>query len=194
MKQLAIHYEKTNAIWQLTNTLKTQIPYTTRQVIFCCIGTDRSTGDALGPFIGSALQAKSNFHFPIYGTIDRPLHALNLPTELHKIYNDFSDPFIVAIDACVGTLEHVGQIHVEEGPIHPGQAFQKDLPPVGHLSIKGVVNIYDPSYSHFQTTRLYVIQQMSHVIAEAIYHAARQNQLNLVHERYNNPYYYNSRQ
>ena len=29
-----------------------------RQVVFLCIGTDRSTGDSLGPLIGSRLEAE----------------------------------------------------------------------------------------------------------------------------------------
>lgn len=190
MKQPAIHYEKTNAIWQLSNTLKAYIPYQSQEIVFCCIGTDRSTGDALGPFIGSALQ-KAHFHLPVYGTIAKPLHALNLTTELQTIFEQHQNPFIVAIDASVGTREHIGQIFVESGPIHPGQAFQKDLPPVGQVSIKGVVNMYDPSYSHFQTTRLYVIQQMSHVITEAILHSAI-TPSKLIHDRYNEPHYYNT--
>lgn len=190
MKQHAIHYEKTNAIWQLSNTLKSYIPYNSREIVFCCIGTDRSTGDALGPFIGSALQA-AHFHFPVYGTIEKPLHALNLAVELPHIYKRYHNPFIVAIDACVGTNEHIGQIFVENGPIHPGQAFQKDLPPVGQLSIKGVVNMYDPNYALFQTTRLYVIQQMSEVITKAIIQSVA-HESKLIHDRYNEANYYNT--
>lgn len=192
MKQPAIHYEKTNAIWQLSNTLKMHIPYYSREIVFCCIGTDRSTGDALGPFIGSTLQTAPHFHLPVYGTIEKPLHALNLATELQTIYERYDNPFIVAIDACVGTSEQIGHIFIEQGPIHPGQAFQKDLPPVGQVSIKGVVNMYDPSYSHFQTTRLYVIQQMSRVITEAIMHSVSQAPSKLIHDRYDDAHYYNT--
>lgn len=194
MKQLAIHYEKTNAIWQLSNILKAKIPYDSQQVLFCCIGTDRSTGDALGPFIGSALEATPQFHFPIYGTIENPLHALNIATKLQTIDDSYHNPFIVAIDACVGAREHIGQIFIEEGPIHPGQAFQKDLPPVGQLSIKVVVNMYDPNYSHFQTTRLHVIQQMSHIITKAIVQSATSplTSSKLIHDRNYEANYYNT--
>lgn len=192
MKQPAIHYEKTNAIWQLSNTLKAHIPYYSQEIIFCCIGTDRSTGDSLGPFTGSALQRAPHFHLPVYGTIEKPLHALNLVSELPAIYARYENPFIVAIDACVGTAEHIGQIFIEKGPIYPGQAFQKNLPPVGHLSIKAVVNMYDSSYTHFQTTRLHVIQQMSHIITEAIIQSATSPPSKLIHDRYNEANYYNT--
>lgn len=190
MKQPAIHYEKTNAIWQLSNTLKMHIPYYSQEIVFCCIGTDRSTGDSLGPFIGSALQAAC-FHLPVYGTIQKPLHAINLAERLEVIYERHTNPFIIAIDACVGTSEQVGHIYIEKGPIQPGQAFQKDLPPVGQISIKGVVNMYDSRYSYFQTTRLYVIQQMSNVITEAILHSSV-NPSKLIHDRYDEANYYNT--
>lgn len=191
MKQSAIHYEKTNAIWQLADTLSAKIPFSTKNIIFCCIGTDRSTGDALGPFVGSALLEKPDFSYPIIGTVQHPLHALNLTERMDYIYETYADPFIVAIDACIGASYHVGQILIEDGPIRPGQAFQKSLPPVGQVSIKAVVSLYDANHYHFQTTRLFVTQQMSHTISEAIYLASRQPHLKLVHDRYNDRYYNN---
>ena len=49
-----------------------------RPIIFICIGTDRSTGDSLGPLVGYKLQFlnKSNIH--IYGTLQSPIHAKNI--------------------------------------------------------------------------------------------------------------------
>ena len=47
-------------------------------LVFCCIGTDRSTGDALGPMTGSFLTQLVSFPFQVVGTLDNPLHALNL--------------------------------------------------------------------------------------------------------------------
>src|SRR5690606_31826424 len=48
-----------------------------------CVGTDRSTGDSLGPFIGSVLLRQKDKGFippsvSVYGTIHEPVHALNL--------------------------------------------------------------------------------------------------------------------
>ena len=48
-----------------------------------CVGTDRSTGDALGPLVGSALKSRQAEGLipptvTIHGTIHEPVHALNL--------------------------------------------------------------------------------------------------------------------
>ena len=39
-----IHYEKTSAVWQLSELFVQHIPFDHEQLIFCCIGTDRSPG------------------------------------------------------------------------------------------------------------------------------------------------------
>ena len=44
--------------------------------MFLCIGTDRATGDALGPLVGSYLL--KNGLENVYGTVDEPVHAENL--------------------------------------------------------------------------------------------------------------------
>ena len=62
------------------------IPSTnTRPIVFVCIGTDRSTGDSLGPLIGTLLEEKSIHPFHVYGTLDHPIHALNLAEKLIEI-------------------------------------------------------------------------------------------------------------
>ncbi len=53
------------------------IPFMDRSCLLC-IGTDRGTGDCLGPYVGHRL---SSFCFPgiyVYGTLVQPVHALNL--------------------------------------------------------------------------------------------------------------------
>ena len=61
--------------------------------VFLCIGSDRVTGDALGPLVGSRL-AQYEAHPPcgskktgieVYGTLALPVHALNLNEILHHI-------------------------------------------------------------------------------------------------------------
>ena len=46
-------------------------------LIIVCIGTDRATGDCLGPLVGQYLQNHSSF-CSIYGSLSRPVHAKNL--------------------------------------------------------------------------------------------------------------------
>ena len=52
------------------------------QLIILCIGSDRSTGDSLGPLVGYRLDALSSFKGHVYGTLKNPVHAVNLSSSL----------------------------------------------------------------------------------------------------------------
>lgn len=65
----AIHYEKPSVVWQLSDRFLQTIPFDDQNVTFCCIGTDRSTGDSLGPIVGSFLKDSISFPFTIIGTL-----------------------------------------------------------------------------------------------------------------------------
>ena len=49
-----------------------------RPIIFLCIGTDRATGDSLGPLIGYKLKNLSQKNIYIYGSLEYPVHSINL--------------------------------------------------------------------------------------------------------------------
>src|SRR5206468_11598946 len=52
-------------------------------VVYLCIGTDRSTGDYLGPMVGTYLDGLG--YANVYGTIDNPTHAMNLSEILNNL-------------------------------------------------------------------------------------------------------------
>ena len=60
-----------------------------RPIIFVCIGTDRSTGDSLGPLVGYKLKYLSKNNIYIYGTLENPIHAKNMVEVLAKIKFSF---------------------------------------------------------------------------------------------------------
>ena len=51
------------------------------------------------------------------------------------------NPYIIAIDSCLGSLNNIGKIFIKNSPLLPGLALNKELPPVGEMSITGIVNI-----------------------------------------------------
>ena len=180
----AIHYEKNSAVWQLSEQLLTSIPFHDQQMTFCCIGTDRSTGDSLGPLVGSYLKSSLSFPFQIIGTLQSPLHALNLEETVNDL--QAQQPFVVAIDACLGEENAVGLIVLNDGPIFPGKAVKKQLPPIGNIAIKGVVNVGGfMEAAILQNTRLHVTQTMSTIIAKAILLAWQRYLLNVKHNHDN---------
>jgi len=108
--------------------------------VILCIGTDRSTGDALGPLVGTMLSQHS-LRAAVYGTLKSPVHATNLQETLASVYREQENPLIIAVDACLGKLENVGYILLGSGPLKPGAGVNKDLPPVGDIHFTGVVNV-----------------------------------------------------
>jgi putative sporulation protein YyaC len=142
-----------------------------RPIIFLCIGTDRSTGDSLGPLVGDKLKFMVRDNIHIYGNLENPVHAKNLCEIIDEIKLLFSNPFIVAIDACLGSLQNIGKIFIEKKPLTPGAAMNKNLPPVGDLSVTGIVNISGTlEFMVLQNTRLYTVMSLADIISKGIYH------------------------
>lgn len=87
-----------------------------QEIVVVCIGTDRSTGDCLGPLVGTSLSKHRNPYYHLYGTLDEPVHAMNLEDTLQQINHKFVNPFIIGIDACLGQSSSVGSIQVVRAP------------------------------------------------------------------------------
>lgn len=138
-------------------------------LIILCIGTDRSTGDSLGPLVGTQLQSMSIQNATVFGTLEEPVHAVNLQNTIDQIHSEYIQPFILAIDACLGRTESVGSIRVKEGPLQPGTGVNKDLPNVGNIQIVGIVNVGGfMEYMVLQNTRLSLVMRMAHIISRGI--------------------------
>lgn len=138
--------------------------------ILLCIGTDRATGDCLGPLVGEQL-INYNERFIVYGTLDSPVHALNLKKTIAYINNQYENPFVIAIDASLGVYSHVGFITVSNTPISPGKGVNKKLPAIGDVSITGIVNVSGKSPKLLQSTRLYNVMQLANCIADSLKYA-----------------------
>ncbi|MCP1356699.1 spore protease YyaC [Aneurinibacillus migulanus] len=145
------------------------------EIVVFCIGTDRSTGDALGPIVGSHLERLYPNNVSIYGTLDSPVHAVNLQETIDLVKNRHRNPLIIAIDACLGQLNSIGKITVAHGPIKPGAGVKKQLPEVGTFHITGIVNVGGfMEYFVLQNTRLSVVMKMGEVIATSLHNAMAQ--------------------
>lgn len=139
------------------------------KIVFLCIGSDRATGDSLGPIIGYKLSKMNYRNCIILGTLDCPVHANNLEQTIETIQKKYSNPFIVAIDASLGIRSHVGYITLGEGSLKPGSGVKKVLPPVGDIHITGIVNIAGIlDHMLLQTTRLDVVMKLADCISLGI--------------------------
>ncbi|OOM71812.1 hypothetical protein CLPUN_48800 [Clostridium puniceum] len=154
-----------------------------RPIIFFCIGTDRSTGDSLGPLVGYKLKYFSKNIFYIYGTLENPIHAKNMVNVLNEIKSKFQNPYIIAIDSCLGSLNNIGKIFIQKKPLMPGLALNKELPEVGDMSITGIVNICGNfEFLVLQNTRLNTVMNLADSISKGIYYFI----LKSLYKNYNN--------
>lgn len=171
--EIRVKFDEKDSIKTISQGIETLLPFSKHRTIgIVCIGTDRSTGDALGPLVGTFLKEAGLKHFHLYGTLDDPVHAVNLEEKLQLIHNTHFRPFIIGIDACLGKLNSIGTVEVGVGPVKPGSAVNKDLSPVGDIHITGIVNV--GGYMELfvlQNTRLNLVMRMAKQIAASIIEA-----------------------
>lgn len=169
-------YNEADSIPNLTERLYQHlfpIP-SSKELIILCIGTDRSTGDALGPIVGTKLCEYRQRNFHVYGTLDEPVHAVNLEEKINMIQSSHYQPFIIAVDACLGQLNSVGHVQIGKGPLKPGAGVKKTLPSVGDIHITGIVNVGGfMEYFVLQNTRLNLVMNMADVITASIQNTAQ---------------------
>ncbi|ALS24587.1 MULTISPECIES: spore protease YyaC [Paenibacillus] len=171
---LKVMHSESNSIELLSERLFAflqQVP-PHQPIVLVCVGTDRSTGDSLGPLVGTQLKKYAIEGLHLFGTLDHPVHAMNLSETLTTINQHFNNPYIIAVDACLGQLTSVGCIQIGQGPVKPGAGVNKELPPVGNMHITGIVNVGGfMEYFVLQNTRLSLVMNMSDIIAKSFYTA-----------------------
>ena len=82
--------------------------YHSRDIVLVCIGSDRATGDCLGPIVGHKLARFCSTHknsLHLFGTLEQPIHAKNLEATLQFIHSCYKNALIIAIDASLGVVE-----------------------------------------------------------------------------------------
>lgn len=139
-----------------------------KDIVVVCIGTDRATGDALGPLVGDYLLSQ-NTEYHVAGTLQTPVHALNIKETIDQIYTRFLNPFVIAVDASLGLSKDVGFVTLTNSHLYPGKGVNKKLPAIGDISITGIVNQSGhPGASLLQNTRLYTVKKMADFIGESL--------------------------
>lgn len=138
-----------------------------KNVFFLCVGTERSTGDSFAPFVGTYLKEKG--YTNVLGTIDDPVHAVNLDEKIKLIPEG---KVVIAIDSCLGRLKNIGNINLNTGSLHAGAGVGKELTPVGDYHIAGVVNVSvddaDINLQVLSCTSLSVVLKMANTCVAAI--------------------------
>lgn len=157
------HFEEKYIFSNLTRVFCNEIPWD-REVVFLCIGVDRSAGDCFGPMTGTLL---TQLKVPnVFGTLENPVHAQNLS----EIYNTINkNKYIVAVDASLGGARDLGYLKVKRSPLCPGSATGKILPSVGDISVILNVNIAGiANYLLLQSASVNMVWKGANVVARSI--------------------------
>ena len=134
--------------------------------IIFCIGTDRVTGDSLGPIVGYKLaNLFKDTQVKVIGDLDNVVNANNVQKEINKIYVKYKSPCIIAIDSALSSKNNLGDIIVSKEQIKLGDGLGKKIGSIGDISIKAVVGIDNQKVEHnfknLQNTRLRLSNETS---------------------------------
>lgn len=127
------------------------------------IGSDRATGDCIGPLVGQLLGGKCGA--PVFGTLRSPVTALNLEHSYTCLKLRHPRGKVIAIDSCVGKKEDIGAIKVSDGGLYPAAAMGKKMRKIGDISITAVVT---DKKELLGTVRLGLVYEMASAIAAAL--------------------------
>lgn len=136
-----------------------------RPPVILCIGSDRVTGDCIGPLVGHMLTLR-NLACDVLGTLEKPVTALNLPDTVLDIKRRFAGRKIIAVDSCVGESGELGAIRVKRGSLRPGLACGKTLPKVGDVSITATVAV--GKADNLYSVRLGFVYALANKIADSV--------------------------
>ena len=139
---------------------------------FLCIGTDKITGDALGPIVGSNIEnfiiSKKIDNVKVKGNLENPLCNKNI-----NEYKNIDDSITILVDAAVSNSYEVGNIIVEENSTKIRYAL-KDMKKIpADISVKVVVskNLEDEYLNFFmlQNIKLGTIIKLSEIVSKQLY-------------------------
>jgi len=168
-EKLQINYMNPDLLDKMNERIISWLPEVPKEYVVVCVGTDRSTGDALGPLTGSYLSELKPKHLNVYGTLPEPVHATNMPDYIQHIYKHHQDGFVIAVDASLGKAASVGSIIADVGSLNPGAALNKNLPAIGDIHVTGVVNISGfMEFTTLQNTRLSLVVDMAKRVASLL--------------------------
>lgn len=128
-------------------------------ITILCIGSDRLIGDCFGPLTGHMLAGCVPPGVRLFGTLEKPVHALSIREAIESI--DVSNSLVIAVDSSVGSDDSIGCISLSTGPVRPGSGLGKELPEVGDIAVTGVTASCLSPFTSLQNAPLGLIYKMA---------------------------------
>ena len=145
-----------------------------RETVVVCIGSDRVSGDMLGPLVGSALRDEYRLPCPVYGWVGGSVNGVNLEEYLAMVGERHAGSMVIAVDAALGKEEDVGKVRLKRGGIKAGGALERKGGKIGDLGVIGVVAGERPPsevYAALLAVPFSLVESLAERIA-ALIHAA----------------------
>lgn len=141
-----------------------------RAPIIVCIGSDRISGDSLGPITGSMLKKKLRLpQIFVLGCLEKTVTAKEVNYLNYFLKETFPNRLIICVDSAVGSFSDVGAIKISDAPISPGSGINKKLAKIGDVSIQGVVAEKGIlCAAALSEVRMHMIYKMSDIISDSI--------------------------
>ena len=86
-------------------------------IIFICVGSNKITGDSLGPIVGAKLKQKLGTNIAIIGTTETPVNYENIKEINDNIKIKYLNPCVICVDSAMGKNADIGKIIVNWGGI-----------------------------------------------------------------------------
>ena len=141
-------------------------------IIFICVGSNKITGDSLGPIVGAKLKQKLGTNIAIIGTTETPVNYENIKEINDNIKIKYLNPCVICVDSAMGKNADIGKIIVNWGGITLGKAVNNGIYLESHINIKGVVGKDEEEIlTNFRELTLVnkkVIEKMSNEVTEGI--------------------------
>ena len=101
-----------------------------REPFFVCIGYPSHVYDSVAPRVGTTLKKAG---YKVLGTMESPIHALNVKDYVQTVNKYKSSFHVIAIDAVITPNNYLHRTKKE--PCKPGAGVKKELPMIGESTI-----------------------------------------------------------
>ena len=109
------------------------------KLLFLCIGSEKISGDCIGPIVGTLLKEKYKIPYPVFGTEENSVNGKNVSEYVRLIKEYFPAHKIIAVDAAVGEEKDLWTLKYRVGGVRAGGAINADSEYVGEVGILAVV-------------------------------------------------------
>lgn len=143
--------------------------------VIVCIGTNKISGDALGPLVGDFLVEIYDIDAYVYGKSGGNVNGVNFSAYYAHIQSHHADSIIVAIDSCLGAKADVGKIKVTSAGVRAGGALGKNNQRIGDIGILAVVGEYgQDNFNTLKSIDKIFVQDLAFSVAVKV-HSLLQN-------------------